>query len=60
MGLDEFSMSPARIPTVKQLIRQLDSNECQKLADQALKASTAEEVKALVKAFFAERQIGMD
>ena len=60
MGLDEFSMSPARIPTVKQLIRRLDSTECRHLADQALKASTAEEVKALVKAFFAERQIGMD
>jgi len=58
--LDEFSMSPARIPTVKQLIRRLDSTECRHLADQALKASTAEEVKALVKAFFAERQIGMD
>ena len=53
-------MSPARIPTVKQLIRQLDSTECRRLADQALKASTAEEVKALVKAFFAEQKIGMD
>jgi phosphotransferase system enzyme I (PtsI) len=60
MGLDEFSMSPARIPTIKQLIRQLDSNECRQLADQALSVSTAEEVKALVKAFIAEKQIAID
>jgi phosphoenolpyruvate-protein phosphotransferase len=60
MGLDEFSMSPARIPLVKQLIRQLDSAECRLLADQVLAVSTAEEVKALIKAFLSERQVNLD
>jgi len=60
MGLDEFSMSPSRIPSAKQLIRQLDSAECRNLADQALAASTAEEVKGLVASFLAVRQIALD
>mgnify|MGYP005812115169 CR=1 FL=1 len=57
MGLDEFSMSPARIPNAKQLIRQLDVAECQILAERALAASTASEVKELVKSFLEERAI---
>jgi len=57
MGLDEFSMSPARIPNAKQLIRRLDVAECQILAERALAASTAGEVKELVKSFLEERAI---
>ncbi|MFZ3152009.1 MAG: phosphoenolpyruvate--protein phosphotransferase [Anaerolineaceae bacterium] len=57
MGLDEFSMSPARIPSTKQLIRKLNQAECRLLADKALRAVTDTEVKDLVEQFLAEREI---
>ena len=57
MGLDEFSMSPARIPSTKQLIRKLNQAECRLLADKALQAVTDTEVKDLVEQFLAEREI---
>jgi len=59
MGLDEFSMSPSRIPAVKQLIRQLDSTECRQLAGEAVNARTAQEVKEMVSAFLEKRRISL-
>ncbi|BCY19540.1 phosphoenolpyruvate-protein phosphotransferase (plasmid) [Leptolinea sp. HRD-7] len=50
MGLDEFSMAPVLVPVVKALIRKLDTREMKGLADEALKLSTVDEVRGLVKA----------
>ncbi|MFZ3069647.1 MAG: phosphoenolpyruvate--protein phosphotransferase [Anaerolineaceae bacterium] len=59
MGLDEFSMSPARIPSIKQLIRKLDQSDCQDLAAKVLQAVTDTEVKNLVNDFLTEREISI-
>ena len=59
MGLDEFSMAPARIPSAKQVLRQLDSADCKELAMDALKAGTAAEVEALAKAYYASKGISV-
>jgi len=48
VGLDEFSMSAQAIPTVKQAIRKWDRVECQKLADQVLELSSAQDVRAFL------------
>jgi len=50
LGLDEFSMAPARIPVIKDLIRTLSVSQCRPLAQEALQMSTASEVVALVQA----------
>jgi len=49
LGLDEFSMSPARIPVIKQIIRKLDGETCKAIAQKALQALTPEEVKEIVR-----------
>lgn len=49
MGLDEFSMNAAAIPTAKQIIRGLKVSECQKLAEEILGLESADEVKAHVR-----------
>jgi phosphoenolpyruvate-protein phosphotransferase (PTS system enzyme I) len=49
MGLDEFSMNAAAIPAAKELIRCLDATVMQALAERALMAATAGEVRALVR-----------
>jgi len=54
LGLDEFSMAPASIPVIKQLIRQLSSSDCQSMADKALTLSTAGEVEAFAKDYLAD------
>ena len=36
LGLDEFSMAPSSIPSMKELIRELDANECKQIAQKAL------------------------
>ncbi|GAB6087572.1 phosphoenolpyruvate--protein phosphotransferase [Alkaliphilus crotonatoxidans] len=45
MGLDEFSMSPLSILPARKLIRSLSLEEAQKLAEEVLKLSTAEEIE---------------
>lgn len=47
LGLDEFSMSPAAIPLVKQAIRNLKFAETEDLAKKVLMCETAAEVLAL-------------
>jgi multiphosphoryl transfer protein len=47
LGIDELSVSPPAIPTVKAQIRRLSLTNCRELAQRALNCSTAEEVRAL-------------
>ena len=45
MGLDEFSMSPSAIPSVKELIRGLDASKCEQIAAEALAQPSIQAVK---------------
>jgi phosphotransferase system enzyme I (PtsI) len=51
LGLDEFSMSPARVPVIKQVMRHLKRDDCESMAAEALSLSTAEAVKSLSRSF---------
>jgi len=51
LGLDELSMSGPRIPAVKSLLRQLDSDACRELADKACECRSAEEIETLLRDF---------
>jgi phosphocarrier protein FPr len=48
LGVDELSVSLAAIPAVKAQIRSLRLDACRQLADRAVAAESAEEVRALV------------
>jgi multiphosphoryl transfer protein len=48
LGVDELSVSLPAIPAVKAQIRGLRLDECQRLAERALAAESAQEVRALV------------
>ncbi len=43
-GLDELSMNPVSIPTVKNIIRSLRASEAREIAEEALRLSTVKEV----------------
>lgn len=58
LGLDEFSMSPSRIPVIKQVMRKLKLSECRTLTERVLTLSTAEEVMAEAESFLSE--LGLD
>jgi phosphoenolpyruvate-protein phosphotransferase len=45
LGLDEFSMSPARVPVVKQVMKKLHKADCQAFAEKVVAFTDAEEVK---------------
>ena len=49
MGLDEFSMSASQILAARRMVNGLSKAEAEKLAEEALACSTADEVLALVK-----------
>ena len=49
MGLDEFSMSATQILNARKMVNSLSKAEMEKLANEALSLSTAEEVLELVK-----------
>ena len=49
MGLDEFSMSATQILNARKMVNSLNKAEMEKLAEEALSLSTAEEVLELVK-----------
>lgn len=51
LGVDELSMSPAQIPSAKQVIRQWSLAEAQRLAGQALDLDSAEAVRKTVRHF---------
>jgi multiphosphoryl transfer protein len=50
LGVSELSVSLPAIPTVKAQIRALHVDDCRALAQRALAAESAEEVRALVAA----------
>jgi phosphotransferase system enzyme I (PtsI) len=49
LELDEFSMNPPVIPLAKQIIRNLDTREMKKIADQALELESPAEIQAFIK-----------
>jgi phosphotransferase system enzyme I (PtsI) len=49
LGLDEFSMNPPMVPVVKQILRNLNAQEMQSLAEQALQLESPQEIQQLVK-----------
>ncbi|CAL4318387.1 phosphoenolpyruvate-protein phosphotransferase PtsI [Buchnera aphidicola] len=51
MGLDEFSMSSASIPKIKEIIRKISFSSAKKLATKVLQKSTAEEINYLIDTF---------
>jgi phosphotransferase system enzyme I (PtsI) len=51
LGVDELSMTPPLIPAVKYLVRSMKLSDAQKLAADALKLSTAQEVLTLCEEF---------
>jgi phosphoenolpyruvate-protein kinase (PTS system EI component) len=48
MGLTEFSVNPLSAPRVKQLARLARTNDCRRLAKEALKFETESEVRNFV------------
>lgn len=54
LGLDEFSMSPARIPEIKQVMKYLRMEDCKKLALEVLQMVDDKEVKERSRSFLAK------
>jgi phosphotransferase system enzyme I (PtsI) len=51
LGLDEFSMSPARVPVIKRVMKSLHRSECASFAQEVLGYSDAESVQQASKDF---------
>ena len=49
LGIDEFSVPPSAIPTIKATIRSLDMERCREAAVKALQQTTPEAVRAVAK-----------
>ena len=49
LGLDEFSMSPPMVPTIKQIIRSINASEMESLAEEALNLDSPEKIIGLVR-----------
>lgn len=49
LGLDEFSMNANKVLQARKLIRELNFQDCQKLAEEVLKLKSSEEVKRKLK-----------
>jgi len=49
LGLDEFSMNPPMIPLAKQILRNLDSKEMEKIAYEALELENPDQIQAFIK-----------
>ena len=56
LELDELSMSGPRIPSIKSLLRQLDSRACRELADKACDCRSAEEIEKLLLEFVPQEE----
>jgi phosphocarrier protein FPr len=52
LGVTELSATPPAIPLIKQAIRQCDLFRCRQVAEQMLRCTTAEEVRALLTQHF--------
>jgi phosphotransferase system enzyme I (PtsI) len=55
LGVDELSMTPTLVPSVRYLVRAMKMSDAKKLAEEALKQSDAKKTYALVEAFYNER-----
>ncbi len=55
LGIDSLSMSPAWLPSVKYLIREMTMADARKLADEALAMTSAKEIYAKCDAFYRAR-----
>lgn len=49
LGLDKLSMNANKILQTRKIIKELDFNHCQKLAEEVLNLSTTEEIKSICK-----------
>ncbi|MCD6417455.1 phosphoenolpyruvate--protein phosphotransferase [bacterium] len=49
MGLDEFSVVPARVPLVKYIVRATSMQQARKIAETVLRMSTQDEVQSFLK-----------
>ncbi|MDZ4158982.1 MAG: phosphoenolpyruvate--protein phosphotransferase, partial [Anaerolineaceae bacterium] len=49
VGLDEFSMPPPAIPTIKHIIRQISVGACKGIAEHVLRLATTEETRDYLK-----------
>lgn len=54
LGLDEFSMSPASVPEIKNVLRVLHKEDCQNVAKEVLLLTSAEQVREHCRAFLAD------
>lgn len=59
LGLDEYSMSPARVPLIKRVMKSLSKAECQVLADEVLGLDDTEAVMRASKAFLEKHGIDL-
>ncbi len=59
LGLDSISVSPSAIPSIKQLIRNLNYKEVKKLSEECLLLKTEKEINELLHTFFKEKVAGL-
>lgn len=55
MGIHDFSMTPQSIPGIKHVVRNLDMEECRRLLQQAIGASTVEGINRIAKQSLSQR-----
>jgi phosphotransferase system enzyme I (PtsI) len=54
LGLDSFSVSPAAIPQLKQVILNLSFKQAEEIAEECLLLKTEEEIKSVLQGFFSK------
>jgi len=59
LGIRKISVSPLLIPIVKHVVRLFNINELEELANEALKNSSSQEIRELVKEFYVKKQISL-
>ncbi len=59
LGLDEFSMSPARVPLIKRVMKSLRKADCVPFADEVLTFNDAEEVMRASEAYLVKLGIAL-
>jgi phosphotransferase system enzyme I (PtsI) len=59
LGLDEFSMSPARVPLIKRVMKSLSKAECKVFADEVLGLDDTEAVMKASEAFLQKHGIDL-